>query len=235
MTRPLPVLALLFFVSLPGFHAAAEVEIAKGEGERGGWSEPVEGLRVRAVLGRKEIRLGEPVSLFVMIQNVSDEAITLPDFRVMPRAGLAEDDHPFGEHHQFNTMLICHPENGSMCILWAMQAEMQEAAMLRTYLNPHDVFLMVLEFDTNPAEIMKLAEAFELQEANVERHEVDLAAVSGPGRYGLRWVFDSEGLADEGADVIMSDVPRRLETPTVILTVRDPDEPAGALRQQIAD
>ena len=86
--------------------------------------------------------------LFVMIQNVSDHPVERPLLRVMPTAGLAKDDHPFGREHPYNAMVIGRPAEGRMFITWALQAHLEYAARLHPPLPPGGILPVVLPQET---------------------------------------------------------------------------------------
>ncbi len=85
-----------------------------------GWGETVNGLRLQLFVVRKEYVVGEAIDLTLLLQNVSDKEVILPQISLMPTVANGES-HPYGEMHPYNTMISFRIPNGKLCILWALQ------------------------------------------------------------------------------------------------------------------
>ncbi|GEM_PF-4294328 len=186
--RILPLLLILLLV--PRLEAA--LKQIQPRRKNNGWSDTVQGLRIKAIPSTHRIRLGDRFSLFVILQNVSDKDITLPGFTVLPTAGLSELDHPHRRsQHQYNAMLIGKPAKGSMSILWAEQEHLQKLEQ-SIRLAPGDLHAVVLRLATGPEH---LQEVMEEATSDATRAEVHLSAAVSPGLYTLQFLYQREGFS----------------------------------------
>jgi len=232
--RILPLLLILLLVP----HLEAALKQIQPSRKNNGWSDTVQGLRIKAIPSTHAVRLGEPFSLFVIVQNVSDKDITLPGFSILPTAGLSEHDHPHRRsQHQYNAMLIGKPAKGSMSILWAEQESLQKLEQ-SIRLAPGDLHAVFLRLTTGPEQLQELMEE---ATSDATRADVHLSAAVSPGLYTLQFLYQSEGFSRhpdmkeveiaERIQMLESIAPVTLRTPPVFISVLNEQGEHQALEQ----
>src|SRR5262245_59529784 len=75
---------LLFFLPALVPAAPAPLPRVRKPRETGGWSKPVDGLRVRLVARQRCFRVGDAVRLMLELQNVSDKPLEIEDPELWP-------------------------------------------------------------------------------------------------------------------------------------------------------
>mgnify|MGYP006969347354 CR=1 FL=1 len=65
--------------------------------------------------GKKYV-VGETMDLVLLLQNISDKEVVVPEISLMPTIANGES-HPYGDKHPYNTMINFKIVDGDACIL----------------------------------------------------------------------------------------------------------------------
>lgn len=210
-----------------------------------GWTKPVNGIRATAFAVQDRVPVGQAAHLIVLFKNVSDKTVTLPQVYLMPTVALALDDHPFGNDHPFNAIIVQSvPGADGMCILWAQQKAVRrlKEVSLERRLQPGQLLALsvTLKADRDLLERVlseRLVSHRKEPSIAVLRHETQLLSSSDPGPRDLEFVFRPAGFCPTNRETKLTDdaVPWQdveFRLPPVRIEIYDPSQPLRKSREQ---
>ncbi|MFW6059417.1 MAG: hypothetical protein ACODAQ_04510, partial [Phycisphaeraceae bacterium] len=194
-------IVILLLVALPATQQAADRENREDVSAQTGWTEPVHGIRVCAFAAQDSVPIGEPVHLVVLLQNVSDEAVTLPGVDIASAVVVDRKVEPLGENfeHSHNAVIV-QSIPGVDLTDWSPphHGGLQQLVVL-TSLRPGGMHVVSIEVRSPDVAKRLLKMRPSRRGPVVLRAHADLLQPNEPGPRDFEFVFRPGGFAgDEG-------------------------------------